>query len=456
MSQNKKIIIGISVVFILIITIISIFSNNEDSNLEQCKVLEVTLLSIENEELVFRDNSNIIYTVNTNKINANIGDKVLIEYTGLLDKNKDFQNISIVNYETIPTSNEDKLPETWKDDSIFSNYYTLAYNKLKTLSLDEKIGQLILARYPGENSIDILKEYNLGGFVFFEKDFKDKTEQEIRDMINNLQEASKIPILTAVDEEGGKIVRISNNTNLIENKFPSSKELYTSGGFEAIKEDTIKKSKFLNNLGINLNLAPVVDVSNNPNDYMYERTIGENTKITSDYAKTVIEASKGTKVSYTLKHFPGYGNNDDTHTSIVTDNRSYDDILNNDIPPFKNGIDSGAEAVLVSHNIVTSIDPNNPASLSISIHNLLRNELKFTGVVITDDLAMNATSSIEKNAVKALIAGNDLIITTDYIDSIEQIKNAVTNEDISEDLIDRTVFRILSWKYFKGLMFDEK
>jgi len=456
MSQNKKIIIGISVVFILIITIISIFSNNEDSNLEQCKKLEVTLLSIENEELVFRDNSNIIYTVNTNKINANIGDKVLIEYTGLLDKNKDFQNISIVNYETIPTSNEDKLPETWKDDSIFSNYYTLAYNKLKTLSLDEKIGQLILARYPGENSIDILKEYNLGGFVFFEKDFKDKTEQEIRDMINNLQEASKIPILTAVDEEGGKIVRISNNTNLIENKFPSSKELYTSGGFEAIKEDTIKKSKFLNNLGINLNLAPVVDVSNNPNDYMYERTIGENTKITSDYAKTVIEASKGTKVSYTLKHFPGYGNNDDTHTSIVTDNRSYDDILNNDIPPFKNGIDSGAEAVLVSHNIVTSIDPNNPASLSISIHNLLRNELKFTGVVITDDLAMNATSSIEKNAVKALIAGNDLIITTDYIDSIEQIKNAVTNEDISEDLIDRTVFRILSWKYFKGLMFDEK
>ena len=95
-----------------------------------------------------------------------------------------------------------------------------------------------------------------------------------------------------------------------------------------------EKSNLLYNLGINVNLAPVVDVSTNSTDYMYDRALGENTDITSKYAEVVIEASKGLGVSYTLKHFPGYGNNNDTHTGTVVDERSYEDILKNDIPPF--------------------------------------------------------------------------------------------------------------------------
>ena len=275
-------------------------------------------------------------------------------------------------------------------------------------------------------------------------------------MISLLQENSKIPLLTAVDEEGGTVVRISSNPELASSKFLSPRELYTTGGFELIEEDTLNKSKLLNSLGLNLNLAPVVDVSTNPDDYMYKRSIGENTEITSEYAKVVIEASKGTKVSYTLKHFPGYGNNEDTHTASATDNRSYDDILNNDLPPFESGIEAGAEAILVSHNIVNSIDPDNPASLSASVHNLLRNKLDFTGIVITDDLSMGATSSINNNALKAIIAGNDLIITTDYKNSIESIKNAIENGDLSEEIIDRLAFRVIAWKYYKGLMFEGK
>ena len=111
-------------------------------------------------------------------------------------------------------------------------------------------------------------------------------------MIKEVQEVSKIPLLTAVDEEGGKVVRISSNKNLVEEPFKSSKELYKEGGFERIKEDTIEKSKVLNNLGLNVNLAPVVDVSTNASDYMYERALGENTELTATYAKTVISASK--------------------------------------------------------------------------------------------------------------------------------------------------------------------
>ena len=207
-------------------------------------------------------------------------------------------------------------------------------------------------------------------------------------------------------------------------------------------------------MGLNLNLAPVVDVTTNQSAYMYERSFGKDTALTSNYAKTVIEASKKTGVSYTLKHFPGYGNNADTHQSSTTDNRSLDDIFNNDIPPFESGIRAGAEAVLVSHNIVASIDANKPASLSSSVHNILRNRLDFTGIIITDDLDMGATNSVDQKYVEAILSGNDLLIVTDYEEAIKEVKKALQDGDISEELIDKLAFRILAWKYYKGLLSD--
>lgn len=210
------------------------------------------------------------------------------------------------------------------------------------------------------------------------------------------------------------------------------------------------------NLGLNLNLAPVVDVSTDPNAYMYERTLKKDTNLTADYAKTVIEASKNTGVSYTLKHFPGYGNNTDTHIASATDTRSYDDILKNDLPPFKSGIEAGAEAVLVSHNIVSSLDSTNPASLSTSTHNLLRNQLKFTGVIITDDLDMGATKSITNKYTKALLAGNDLVIVTEYDSAINEIKESINKNTISEALVDNVALKVLAWKYYKGLIIDNE
>ncbi len=273
-------------------------------------------------------------------------------------------------------------------------------------------------------------------------------------MIGNLQKRARIPYLTAVDEEGGKVVRASSNPKLISSKFKSSKELYNSGGLSAIKEDTISKSDFLNNLGINLNLAPVVDVTTNSSDYMYDRALGENTAATAEYAKTVIEASKKTPVSYTLKHFPGYGNNTDTHYNSSVDNRTYESIVRNDLPPFEAGIDALAENILVSHNIVKSMDANNPASLSPSVHNLLRGSLDYSGIITTDDLDMGAVSSIPNKTVKAILAGNDLIMVTNYKESFDEIKKAVNDGTISEEQINKLSLRILAWKYYKGMMFD--
>ena len=118
------------------------------------------------------------------------------------------------------------------------------------------------------------------------------------------------------------------------------------------------------------------------------------------------------------------------------------------------GISSGAEAILVNHNIVESIDQNNPASLSAKVHNLLRDNLKFTGIIMTDDLSMNAISEIDNPAVKAILAGNDIIITTNYEESFNSIKEAVESNTISEELINEIAHKIISWKYSKGLMYQ--
>lgn len=337
-----------------------------------------------------------------------------------------------------------------------SPYYQSAYKLVKNLTLEEKIAQLLLVRYPNTNQVETLKKYQFGGYIFFEKDFQNKTKTEVQNMINELQSVANIPILTAVDEEGGNVVRVSSNPNLIESKFLSPSTLYQTGGFTLIKEDTIKKSNLLKELGLNLNLAPVVDVTTNPNAYMYERTLKEDSTTTATYAQTVINASKNTGVSYTLKHFPGYGNNEDTHINSATDIRSYDEILDEDIPPFQAGIKAGAEAVLVSHNIITNIDSNNPASLSPTIHNLLRNHLNFTGIIIADNLDMSAVSQITDKSLKAILAGNDLIITTDYQNDINSIKQAVQNGTIEETTIDKLATRIVAWKFYKSLIYENQ
>ena len=448
----------ISLVLIVVVLLSITLIPNKWFKKEEEKIytLSATVLSIENNTITVQDDEDNIYTFYSDNLLTTVGDRVVIEYAGLIDKDKIIQDNEIKNLTITEKAEEkDPIPDYLQDNGIFKDYYIMAYNKLEELSIDEKIGQLLLGRYPGSSAISDIETYHLGGFVLFQKDFSGKTKEQVINFINEFQESAPIPLLTAVDEEGGTVVRISSNPKLADSPFASPRKLYAEGGFELIKEDTIKKSNLLKDLGLNVNLAPVVDVSTNPNDYMYYRSLGQNSALTSEFASLVINTSKGTGVSYVLKHFPGYGNNTDTHTGSSRDAREYDDILNNDIPPFKAGIDAGAEAIMVSHNIVTSIDGTNPASLSPEIHNLLRDELGFTGVIITDDLAMGATSSITTASVDAVLAGNDLLITTDYKKSFNDIKEAYNNGTISEEIINKAAFRILAWKYYKGLMIEK-
>ena len=185
---------------------------------------------------------------------------------------------------------------------------------------------------------------------------------------------------------------------------------------------------------------------------MYNRSIGDNSKITSEYAKVVYEATKNSGVSYTLKHFPGYGNNINTHDGESIDNRKLEELEKNDLIPFKKGIDIGYEAILISHNVITSIDDKNPASLSKKVHKLLK-DLSFKGIVITDDLAMKAIAEEDENTIyKAITSGNNLLIVTDYEKSINALKKLVKEGKIKSNRVDKLAFKIIEWKYYKGLI----
>lgn len=356
-----------------------------------------------------------------------------------------------------------------KRNDIFGAYYGKANEKLQTLTLEEKIAQLFIIGTSTNSNIEDLEKYQFGGYLLFKDFFEGKTDKQVQNGIEHLQKKSQIPLFIAVDEEGGKVVRVSSNPKLVKAPFQSPSELYQNGGLEAIKKDTIQKSNILSNLGINLNFAPVIDIATNPKDYMYQRSIQQPKEITALYAKTVIRASKDTKVSYTLKHFPGYGNNEDTHTKTAIDERTYEELLHNDLEPFRAGIEEKAEAVIISHNTVTSIDKNAPASISKKVHELLRNDLSFTGVIITDAINMGAIQdkyTTQDAIIEAILAGNDMIIISvdnttkdkltkqkiDYETIINAVKTGLNNGKITQDMINKAVIRILSWKYEKGLM----
>lgn len=326
---------------------------------------------------------------------------------------------------------------------------------LESLSLEEKIGQLFMARCPDNQQVEAIQKYNLGGYILFARDFKGKTRDQVITMIKTYQNSSKIPMFIGVDEEGGSVVRISQYKSLRQQAFLGPQELYSQGGFSLIYQDALQKSNFLKDLGINVNFAPVADISTDSADFIYKRTIGENTELTQEYVKTVLRAMNEEKIGSVLKHFPGYGNNLDTHVGSVIDKRDYNTFVNNDFLPFETGIENGASLILVSHNIVLAMDPLYPASLSLKIHNILRNQLEFTGVIITDDLAMGAIKSWQKNedlAVLAIEAGNDIILTSNYENQIESIKNAVLNGKITEERINESVLRILKLKLKLGII----
>lgn len=322
---------------------------------------------------------------------------------------------------------------------------------LQKMTLKEKIGQLFWARVPYTNQTDDIKNYHLGGYILFGKDFEGQTLSSIKSLIASYQSAAKIPLLIGSDEEGGTVTRISS---ILQTPLQSPMSLYQAGGIKAIVSDTKSKSQTLKSVGINAGLFPVADVATDSSAFIYDRTIGQDAKTTANYVKQVVKTLKEEQVGSTLKHFPGYGNNGDSHTSIISDNRSLETLRQNDFLPFKAGIQAGADSVLVAHNILTQVDTV-PASISPKVHQILRKELHFKGVIMTDDLDMDGLADfVNQNeaAYQAITAGNDLILGSSYSTQIPYLLAKVSSGELTQKRINASVKRVLSWKYDLGLL----
>ena len=346
----------------------------------------------------------------------------------------------------------EKTPEEWKEERLNA--------RIAGMTLEEKVGQLFFVRCPETDAAEDVETYHLGGLLLFGRDYKDAggawlAEDAFTSALASYQAAADLPLFIGSDEEGGTVTRASRNPNLFSSPLKSPQELYAAAGMDGLLEETLRYNERLKALGVNVNFAPVCDVSTDPGDFIYARSFGKDAQTTADYITRVVPVYEQAGVACVLKHFPGYGNNVDTHTGIAVDERSYETFETADLLPFSAGIAAGAPFVLVSHNIVNCMDASLPASLSPKVHEILRGTLGFDGLIVTDDLAMDAVSSYAQNgsaAVLALLAGNDMIVTTDYREQIPQVIAAVQSGEIDEREIDAHVYRVLHEKQALGLI----
>ena len=361
----------------------------------------------------------------------------------------DYQQHRQVDVQTEKEVQVEKTETTIKTSGVEEN--KVIEDRLTTMTLEEKVGQLFWARVPSNHQLEDLQSYHLSGYILFGRDFEGRSLEDMKALTKGYQATAKIPLLIGSDEEGGTVTRISS---ILDTPFQSPMALYQQGGMEAVLSDTKQKAELLKSVGINAGLFPVADLARNRSAFIYDRTIGQDAQTTASYVQQVVEELKKSKVGSTLKHFPGYGDNGDSHTAIIQDNRSLDELRQADLLTFQAGIDAGADSVLVSHNILSKIDTV-PSSISPKITDLLRKELHFKGVIMTDDLDMAGLANFvnqEEAAFQVILAGNDLILGSSYQTQIPYLLKKISYGELTEDRIDESVRRILTWKYDLGLL----
>ena len=335
---------------------------------------------------------------------------------------------------------------------LFEDYYQKTEEFMKGMTLEEKIGQMLFPRFNLTNYTDDIPIKKPGGFVLFAYDFV-FNETFIQQYINKSQELSEanvgLPLGLAVDEEGGTVVRVSPY-HRDEGGFPSPQQIYNESGNDGILKIDQEKRDLLRKFFLNVNLAPVADISYNSSDYIYDRTLGRGPEESAEYIEKDVEGYVNDNFTCCAKHFPGYGNNIDTHGDIAIDKRSYEQFQNEDFLTFEAAIRKEIPMILVSHNIVLCKDKKYPASLSKAWHDILRNELNYTGLILTDDLSMGAIKKYTDNiseAVLAVNAGNDILLTSDYYKHYDALMKAADDGKITEETVDKACKRIIAWKF---------
>ena len=330
---------------------------------------------------------------------------------------------------------------------------------LDSMTLEEMVGQLFLARYPGKDTAAaLIRDMHIGSFLLFSKDFENSTISAMQLELSQLQALSGIPRIFAVDEEGGSVNRISIHNQYRSSAFPSPRKLLNDGGLPLLLSTEREKCQLLYSLGIRVNLSPVCDISTKKTAFMYNRSLRQSPEETGRIVSEILNTMQQEQIGGVMKHFPGYGNNEDTHKGTATDDRSLQELEQSDLIPFSMGISAGCGAILVSHTVISCLDSSLPASLSPSVISYLRDKMDFEGVIITDDLKMDAISdrySIEEAAVMAVLAGSDLLCSSDPIMQSRAVLKAVNEGRIPVERIREAAGRVLRWKDNIGLNIDE-
>ncbi len=328
-------------------------------------------------------------------------------------------------------------------------------DKVESMSLEEKIGQLFIVGFEGEEIndgiVDLVKNQKVGGLIYFSRNIVDSNQ--IINLNNEIKAIEKdIPLFISVDEEGGVVSRVPEEFV----KLPSS------GYIGQFNDENLSYNvgkiiaKELNSLGFNMDFAPVLDIDSNPNNTVIgERAFGNNSEIVSRLGIKTMEGIKDGKIIPVVKHFPGHGDTDvDSHYGLPIVKKTLEELENLEFIPFKNAIDNGADVVMISSIILESIDNEYPATMSKKVTtDILRDSLGFDGVIATDDMTMGAivdNYNLADAVIMSINAGSDLVLVChgydDIINSIVAVKDAVNSKIISEERIDESVYRILKLK----------
>ena len=328
-------------------------------------------------------------------------------------------------------------------------------DKINSMTLDEKIGQMIITGFNGSEYNDdmdrLINEYKVGGVILFARNIEDSNQ--MIDLTRALQENNNnLPLFISIDEEGGRVSRLPDDVE----KFPSAFTIGLINNQQTAYENGKEIGYTLKRLGINLDYAPVLDIySNENNTVIGDRAFSKEESIVSTMGIATMEGIEDADIIPVVKHFPGHGDTEvDSHYGLPIVYKTLEELRNFEFIPFVKAIESGCDVIMVSHIILNEVDSSNPASLSkIVISDLLRKDLEFDKVVITDDMSMGAITSImsiEEACIKSIEAGCDILLLGNAYEEIEQvidsIKLKIYNGEISEEHINKSVNRILELK----------
>ncbi|NLX36467.1 MAG: hypothetical protein GXY68_07260 [Chloroflexi bacterium] len=344
---------------------------------------------------------------------------------------------------------------------------------LAQMTLEQKVGQLLLVHFRGPALSDdlrtLIEQHHVGGIVLFSAEGNIVSVEQLVGLINAAQGAAVaqpggVPLLVAVDQEGGAVARLRNGVAVV----PGQMAVAAGGSVEAARELYRINAQQLQALGINMNLAPVVDVNTNPaNPIIGTRAFGADPAQVAAYGRAAIEAYQAGGIAATAKHFPGHGDTDvDSHLALPALGHSREQLEAVDLPPFREAIAAGVDAIMTAHLLVPAIDddPTRPATLSPQVvTGLLRQELGYEGVIVSDAMGMRAITGLlplPEAAVRAVQAGVDVLsfggegLRSPLVQGEvhQRLVAAVQNGEIAPERIDEAALRVLTLKARRGIL----